>query len=98
MCLVPRAHQSCFASHLGTGKLVESFARLLARVLTTLERMLPGAGYNVMLVTEDPADHLHWRLEIVPRTAAFAGIELLSGVYICTVDPGVAAAQLRGAW
>ena len=37
----------------------------------------------------------HWRLELVPRLANFAGLELGAGVYVLTVSPEDAAAALR---
>ena len=38
----------------------------------------------------------HWHLELFPRTATLAGLELGAGVYVDTVAPERAAAELRG--
>ena len=39
----------------------------------------------------------HWHLEVVPRLTVFAGVELGAGIYVLTVAPESAAAQLREA-
>ena len=43
------------------------------------------------------AEHFCWRIDIVPRLAGMAGLELGSGVHLNTVDAGAAAAELREA-
>lgn len=39
----------------------------------------------------------HWHLELVPRLSTFAGIELGTGIYVNTLEPGEAASRLRAA-
>jgi UDPglucose--hexose-1-phosphate uridylyltransferase len=39
----------------------------------------------------------HWHLEILPRLAVFAGLELGAGIYVCSLAPEDAAAALRSA-
>jgi UDPglucose--hexose-1-phosphate uridylyltransferase len=41
------------------------------------------------------ADHFGWRIEIQPRLAQPAGLELGTGVNLCIVPPEQAAAELR---
>ncbi|HWK27431.1 MAG TPA: DUF4921 family protein [Solirubrobacter sp.] len=41
------------------------------------------------------AEHYCWRIEIEPRLAHLAGLELGTGVHLCTVAPEQAAAELR---
>jgi len=41
------------------------------------------------------AEHFCWRIEIQPRLAALAGLELGTGVNVCIVAPEQAAAELR---
>ena len=36
-----------------------------------------------------------WHLEVVPRLTVLAGVELGAGIYVNTVSPEEAAAQLR---
>jgi UDPglucose--hexose-1-phosphate uridylyltransferase len=43
------------------------------------------------------ADSFCWRIDIVPRLTHLAGLELGTGVHICTVSPEHAAEQLRHA-
>ncbi len=38
----------------------------------------------------------HWHIEILPRLTVPASVELGTGVWVNTVDPAVAAAELRG--
>jgi UDPglucose--hexose-1-phosphate uridylyltransferase len=42
-------------------------------------------------------DEGHWHLELVPRLAAAAGVELGAGIWITTVTPEEAAVRLREA-
>ncbi len=93
--LVPREHAGCFATYLVNESARQRFTEKLRSLLTTIEYLLPGEGYNVLLVTQPNERALHWRLEIVPRTATFAGFELASGMYLCTVDPVAAAQRIR---
>ena len=39
----------------------------------------------------------HWRLDIVPRTTVFAGLELGVGYFVNTIAPESAAGVLREA-
>ena len=41
------------------------------------------------------AEHYCWRIEIHPRLTHLAGLELGTGVHLCTVPPEQAAAELR---
>ena len=40
-------------------------------------------------------DHGHWHLEVLPRLTVFGGIELGAGIYVNSVAPEEAAAELR---
>lgn len=42
-------------------------------------------------------DGPHWHLEVVPRLAVLAGLELGAGIYVNTLDPDEAAERLRAA-
>ena len=41
------------------------------------------------------AEHFCWRIEIQPRLANLAGLELGTGMHLCIVAPEQAAAELR---
>lgn len=78
------------------------FARVLKRTMQRLDAVLGGAQYNFFLhsLPHDP-DHqgcdasYHWHLEICPRTSIPTGFELGSGLFVNTVSPEDAAAELR---
>ena len=95
--LLPKAHVADAAQSLGDDRLRASFGRVLRMLLVGLEHLLPGAGYNVLVVTQPESPAGHWRVDIVPRTASFAGLELMSGLYLCTVAPEDAAERMRAA-
>jgi len=42
-------------------------------------------------------DHGHWHIEVLPRLTVFAGIELGAGIYVNSLAPEDAAAELRDA-
>ena len=46
-------------------------------------------------VAEPLYEHFCWRIEIQPRLASMAGLELGTGVHLCVVAPEQAAAELR---
>jgi UDPglucose--hexose-1-phosphate uridylyltransferase len=67
--------------------------RLLAELARRVVHVQGGAvPFNAWL-----HNGAHWHLELVPRTTRLAGLELGAGVYINSLDPGQAAAQLRAA-
>ncbi|MEI9966339.1 MAG: galactose-1-phosphate uridylyltransferase [Candidatus Moraniibacteriota bacterium] len=69
---------------------------------TALQALYTGLGnpdYNFYIHTA-PADgrdypHYAWHIEIVPRTAIWAGFELSTGMEVSTIEPEVAAEFLR---
>lgn len=80
-----RAEPSGFRSDL----LAPAF-RLLAAAIRRL-REITGSEppFNVWLL-----GGAHWRLEVVPRTARWAGLELGADVFVTTLAPESAAAEL----
>jgi UDPglucose--hexose-1-phosphate uridylyltransferase len=66
--------------------------RLAAEAIRRIRRIRPGAPLNLWL-----HDVGWWHLELVPRLSVLAGLELGAGVYVNTVDPADAAAELRAA-
>jgi UDPglucose--hexose-1-phosphate uridylyltransferase len=96
--IVPRAHRGAFEDK-DDEPTDDRLARVLHSMLARIERVLPGAGYNVVIHTaawDRPANGFHWRLEIRPRLTTLAGLELGTGVYINQVSPERAARRLRG--
>jgi UDPglucose--hexose-1-phosphate uridylyltransferase len=66
--------------------------RLLAEVVRRLQRV---RGEAVVPLNAWLHDGPHWHLELFPRTTRLAGLELGAGVFIDSVAPEVAAAELR---
>ena len=66
-----------------------------------MESVVPEAAYNMLLRTApwraDGDDWCHWRIELLPRTNAFAGLELATGMFINPLAPERAASKLRSA-
>jgi UDPglucose--hexose-1-phosphate uridylyltransferase len=91
LMLAPRRPRARFEDDGPTGAalLHDALRRLAARL---------GASPPVNLwVRTAPrgADTFCWRIDIVPRLAYLAGLELGAGVNLCVVAPEAAAAQLR---
>jgi UDPglucose--hexose-1-phosphate uridylyltransferase len=80
-------HGDAFESELLPAAL--SLLREALRRLHALEGPLP---LNAWL-----HDTGHWHLEVLPRLTVFAGIELGAGIYVNSVAPEDAAAELRDA-
>ena len=67
--------------------------RLLAELVRRLQRI---HGAEIVPLNAWLHDGPHWHLELFPRTTRLAGLELGAGVYIDSVPPERAAAELRG--
>ena len=76
-----------------------SLAEVFGTALSKVYKALGDPAYNFYLHTS-PCDgkdypHFHWHIEILPRTATWAGFELSTGIEISTIQPEVAADFLR---
>jgi UDPglucose--hexose-1-phosphate uridylyltransferase len=78
--------------------------RVLQRAMARLEAVLGGVQYNYFLHTipreelsQGGGSSFHWHMEICPRTSIPTGFELGSGLFVNTISPEDAAAQLRAA-
>ncbi len=95
--LVPSTHASRFDSC--SENLANRLAQFARRLLICLETSMNRPDYNYLIRSApfdtSPADHYHWRMEVLPRTTRFAGFEWGSGCYINPVAPERAAAELR---
>ncbi len=74
-------------------------AALLHDVLNRLTRVLGAPPPLNLWVRTAPsgAEHFCWRIDVLPRLTALAGLELGTGVHLCTVAPEHAAHLLRTA-
>jgi len=93
LMLVPRRPRMRFEDDGPTG------AALLHDALGRLaRRFADGPPLNLWIRTAPRgAEHFCWRIDIVPRLHAIAGLELGSGLHLNCVTPEQAAAELREA-
>ena len=98
--ILPLEHQSDFID-VGDEQR-RDLARVLKRAMARLDAVIGGAQYNFFLHSlphskayADSVGSYHWHLEICPRTSIPTGFELGSGLFVSTISPEDAAAQLR---
>ncbi|NNF96509.1 MAG: DUF4921 family protein [Halobacteria archaeon] len=98
--ILPLIHRSDFLD--ATEAELQDLARVMKRTMARLDAVIGGAQFNFFLHSrprgkayEDNAGSYHWHLEICPRTSIPSGFELGSGLYVNTISPETAAAQLR---
>lgn len=96
--IFPKRHQPEFEAidERETLELADSLRAALAK----LSKGLQDPAYNFFIHTAPTADgqrapHYHWHVEIVPKTAIWAGFEIGTGIEISTIAPEAAAEFLR---
>ncbi|MFY9461795.1 MAG: DUF4921 family protein [Candidatus Sungiibacteriota bacterium] len=77
-----------------------AIADALRVALAKIYKGLGNPDYNFFIHTSPTAhttefDHYHWHLEILPKTAIWAGFEISTGIDISTIAPEKAAEFLR---
>lgn len=95
--IYPKKHQPYFE------KITEDekgyLAEALQKALAAIYRGLNNPAYNFYIhtapATGQSYNHYHWHLNILPKTATWAGFELGAGIEISTIEPEKAAAFLR---
>lgn len=75
-------------------------AQALKTTLTKLYKGLADPDYNFFIHTsptknEEKHHHYHWHLEILPKTAVWAGFEISTGIEISVIAPEEAAEFLK---
>jgi len=96
--IAPKRHQSTLMG-ISDGE-VEDLAEVLRLSFGGLKSLLNDPPYNFGFHLSPRREHrecYHWHLEVYPKLAIWAGFEKSSGVYINTVQPEDAAADLRDA-
>ena len=95
--IYPKEHQPYFERITEDEK--KFFAEALQVALSKIHKGLGDPAYNFYIHTApcDKAnyDHYHWHLNILPKTATWAGFELGAGIEISTIEPEKAAEFLR---
>ncbi len=98
--ILPLHHQSDYRPV--TAEDLSDLGGVLKRTMARLEAVLGGVQYNYFLHSLSPdkaagggKESFHWHLEICPRTSIPTGFELGAGLFVNTISPEDAAAQLR---
>jgi UDPglucose--hexose-1-phosphate uridylyltransferase len=79
---------------------VEAFAQTLKASLKGLKDLVNDPPYNYgihLSINKDDSNYYHWHVEVYPQLSIWAGFEKSTGMYINTVMPETAAAELRKA-
>lgn len=95
--VLPKTHAPYFERMNGDSKV--ELAEVFKAALGSMYAALGNPDYNYYIHTA-PCDgkdypHFHWHIEILPKTATWAGFELSTGVEISTLAPETAARYLR---
>ncbi|MEE9343332.1 MAG: DUF4931 domain-containing protein [Gammaproteobacteria bacterium] len=98
--ILPLQHNSDFLTISDEER--EDLAIVMQRAMARLDAVIGGAQYNFFLHSlphspdmDQYKESYHWHLEICPRTSIPTGFELGSGLFVSTISPEEAAAQLR---
>ena len=78
----------------------KAFAETLKASLKALKDLVNDPPYNYgfhLSTNKDAENCYHWHLEVYPRLSIWAGFEKSTGVYINTVTPETATAELKKA-
>lgn len=93
----PKSHQPYFEKMTKEERML--FSDAFRKALSKIFRGLNDPAYNYYIHTAPSSDgtyeHYHWHLNIMPKTAIWAGFEMGAGVEISTIEPEKAAAFLR---
>lgn len=95
--VMPKKHKPYFERTSVNSKI--KAAEALQVSVAKIFRALENPAYNFYIHTS-PCDgkdypHYHWHIEILPRTAVWAGFELSTGIEISTIEPEKAAEYLQ---
>jgi len=96
--ILPKKHDANLLSLTQTE--MKAFAETLKASLKALKDLVndPPYNYGFHLSTDREAENCyHWHLEVYPRLSIWAGFEKSTGMYINTVTPETAAAELKKA-
>jgi UDPglucose--hexose-1-phosphate uridylyltransferase len=94
--IFPKKHNSNLLDL--SGPEIESFAGILKSSLKGLKDLVNDPPYNYgfhLSLDNDTKKYYHWHLEVYPQLSIWAGFEKSTGIYINTVLPETAAAELK---
>ena len=98
--IFPKAHNPRF--EISHDDDLPYIADALKVALAKIYKALDNPSHNFFLHTSPTSptkefNHYHWHMEIIPKTAVWAGFEISTGMDIATVAPERAAEMLRKA-
>lgn len=97
MRIYPKRHLSYFERIKDEQKM--ELGEAMKFCLSKLKKNLSDPAYNLFLHTApcngQTYDHYHWHFEIFPKTNIWAGLELSTGIEVCSIIPERAARMLR---
>jgi UDPglucose--hexose-1-phosphate uridylyltransferase len=96
--IAPKRHAPNFLDL--TAQETEAFAKTLKTSLKALKDLVNDPPYNYgfhLAIDKAAEDYYHWHLEVYPKLTMWAGFEKSTGMYINTVQPETAAAELKNA-
>lgn len=97
--IFPKKHEAHFGDIVPDERVY--LADAMIKSLTKIKKALGDPDYNFFIHTA-PAktknmDYYHWHIEILPKTAIWAGLELGSGIEVVAISPEEAASELKKA-
>jgi UDPglucose--hexose-1-phosphate uridylyltransferase len=96
--ILPKKHKANLLNL--THEETKGFAETLKTTLKALKNLVNDPPYNYgihLSINKEAQDCYHWHLEVYPKLAIWAGFEKSTGVYINTIPPETAAAELKKA-
>ncbi len=93
--IVPNAPAASFLE--ATDAMIDEVATAMCRVIVAFDRVLAEPPHNALIVTAPAGSGpgFRWHITLMPRMAAFAGFELLSGASLTGTAPEEAARLMR---
>ncbi|MCK4891237.1 MAG: HIT domain-containing protein, partial [Candidatus Pacebacteria bacterium] len=95
--IYPKKHLSYFERITDEQKI--KLAEVMKFCLSKMKKNLNNPDYNLFLHTSpcngQIYDHYHWHFEIFPKTNIWAGLELSTGIEVCSIIPERSAEILR---
>ncbi len=95
--ILPKEHQSHYEAI--PDNLLEHLAVTMKTVLGKINAALNNPPYNFVIHTspmqEQPLEHYHWHIELMPKLTRIAGFEWGTGFYINPTSPEDAAQYLK---
>jgi UDPglucose--hexose-1-phosphate uridylyltransferase len=94
--ILPKRHAQNFLSLTQTE--IQAFAQTLKTTMKGLKDLVNNPPYNYgfhLALDKESENYYHWHLEVYPQLAIWAGFEKSTGMYINTVTPETAAAELK---